>query len=246
VKREAEAFPVDRFAALVARYDLTGEQDHRLRTFLATLAEEPHAPTAVRDPGEVLDVHLADSLASLPALDEALARGVAGRAADIGSGAGLPGIPLAVARPSMRFDLVEATQRKCSFLTEVVGRLGLDNVAVRCTRAEELPDEIGRESYGLVLARAVAPLATLVEYAGPLLEAGGVLIAWKGRRDPDEERAGQSAGREVGLELVSVVAMTPYESSRNRHLNLYRKVRPCPPGFPRRPGMAHRRPLGEP
>jgi 16S rRNA (guanine527-N7)-methyltransferase len=246
VKRQAEAFPVDRFEELVARYDLTGEQARRLRTFLATLAEDPHAPTAVREPGEALDMHLADSLAGLPVLDEALARGVAGRAADIGSGAGLPGIPLAVARPLVRFDLVEATQRKCSFLTAAVARLGLDNVAVRCTRAEELPGEVGRESYGLVLARAVAPLATLVEYAGPLLEEGGVLLAWKGRRDPDEERAGQSAGRQVGLELVSVEAVMPYERSRSRHLNLYRKVSPSPPGFPRRPGMARRRPLGEP
>ena len=137
------------------------------------------------------------------------------------------------------------TQRKCSFLAEVVAQAGLDNVAVRCTRAEDLPGEVARESYGVVLARAVAPLATLVEYAGPLLEQGGELIAWKGSRDPDEERVGESAGRQVGLELVTVQPVTPYPQSRNRHLYLYRKVRPCPPRFPRRPGMARRNPLRE-
>jgi 16S rRNA (guanine527-N7)-methyltransferase len=244
VKRQTEAFPDARFAALVARYDLTAEQARQLRTFLTALAEDPDAPTAVRDPDEALDVHLADSLAGLPALDEALARGVAGRGADIGSGAGLPGIPLAVARPSVQFDLVEATQRKCSFLTGVVRQLGLGNVVVRCIRAEELPGEVPRESYGVVLARAVASLPTLVEYAAPLLEEGGDLIAWKGRRDPDEEAAGERAGLELGLEPEAAQAVTPYEQSRNRHLNLYRKVRPCPPTFPRRPGIAHRNPLG--
>jgi 16S rRNA (guanine527-N7)-methyltransferase len=244
VKRPVEAFPADRLATLAARYDLTAEQAQHLRVFLTALAEDPHAPSAVRDPDDALDVHLADSLAGLPALDAVIARGVAARVADIGSGAGLPGIPLAVARPSVHFDLVEATQRKCSFLTGVVRRLGLGNVVVRCTRAEELPGEVARESYGVVLARAVASLPTLVEYAAPLLEEGGDLIAWKGRRDSDEEAAGERAGRQAGLEPMAVQPVTPYEQSRNRHLNLYRKVRPCPPRFPRRPGMAHRRPLG--
>ena len=244
MKRRAEAFPDDRFAGLAARHELTAEQAEQLRSFLSTLAEDPHAPTAVRNPGEALDVHLADSLAGLPALDEALAGGVPARVADIGSGAGLPGIPLAVARPSVGFDLVEATQRKCSFLAGAVARLGLDNVVVHCARVEELPGADSRDSYGLVLARAVAPLATLVEYAAPLLDEGGVLVAWKGARDADEERAGQNAARDVGLEPIRVEPVTPYETSRNRHLNLYRKVRPCPPGFPRRPGMARRHPLG--
>ncbi|MGH2979979.1 MAG: 16S rRNA (guanine(527)-N(7))-methyltransferase RsmG [Solirubrobacterales bacterium] len=243
MKRSAEASPADRFTAVVARYDLSDDQAERLRGFLATLVENPHAPTAVRDPTEAVDVHLADSLAGLPALDGALGRCASERVADIGTGAGLPGIPLAVARPSVRFDLVEATQRKCAFLREVAGQLRLVNVGVRCARAEELPAEGLREAYGVVLARAVAPLATLVEYAGPLLEQGGELVAWKGRRDRDQERAGHGAALQVGLEPVEVQPVTPYEQSRNRHLYVYRKVRPCPARFPRRPGMARRNPL---
>jgi 16S rRNA (guanine527-N7)-methyltransferase len=243
VKRDAEASSAARLAALAARYELSDSQAERLRCFLALLTDDPHAPTSVQDRAQAVDVHLADSLSGLPMLDGALGRGAAGRIADLGSGAGLPGIPLAVARPSVQFDLVEATQRKCAFLSNVAGQLHLPNVEVRCARAEELPGEGLRENYGVVLVRAVASLATLVEYAGPLLEQGGELVAWKGRRDPDEERAGVGAALQVGLELVEVQPVMPYAGSRDRHLYLYRKVKSCPPKFPRRPGMAHRNPL---
>ena len=92
-------------------------------------------------------------------------------------------------------------------------------------------------------ARAVGPLAVLVEYAAPLLSDNGVLVAWKGRRDADEERAGDAAAAQLGLAALPVLAVEPYAGSRNRHLHVYRKVGPTPPGFPRRPGMAAKRPL---
>jgi len=95
----------------------------------------------------------------------------------------------------------------------------------------------------VVTARALASLAVLVEYAAPLLRAGGALVAWKGARDPEEEHAGERAAREVGLQRGDVVPATPYEGSRNRHLHLYLKVRPTPDRFPRRPGVAAKRPL---
>ena len=243
MKRDAEAFAADRFGALADRYHLSAAEAERLQRFLRMLADDPRAPTAVQDPGEATDVHLADSLAGLATLDQALGRSAGARVADIGSGAGLPGIPVAVARPLVGLDLVEATQRKCSFLRDAVEQLGLANVQVRCARAEELPGSGLRETYGAVLARAVAPLATLVEYAGPLLAQEGELLAWKGRRDSEEEEVAQNAAAQVGLEPVEVQAVWPYAQSRNRHLHLYRKVRPCPPRFPRRPGMAHRHPL---
>jgi 16S rRNA (guanine527-N7)-methyltransferase len=243
VKRDAEASAADRFAEVVRQYHLSEAQGARLQRFLGMLTQDPHAPTAVQDPRAAVDVHLADSLAGLAPLDQALDRGVSPLAADIGSGAGLPGIPFAVARPSVGIDLVEATQRKCSFLRTAVEQLDLSHVSVRCARAEELPGLGLRDAYGVVLARAVAPLATLAEYAGPLLERGGVLLAWKGRRDSEEERAAQGAASQVGLEPADVRPVWPYERSRNRHLYVYRKVRPCPARFPRRPGMAHRNPL---
>jgi 16S rRNA (guanine527-N7)-methyltransferase len=234
----------DRLAALADHHGLDASALRLLELFVRAVAEEPHAPTAVRDPAEAVDVHVADSLSALPLLGQALGGELPARVADLGSGAGLPGIPLAVARPGTHFDLVDSTERKCSFLTGLVESIRLPNVEVRCARAEELPAQGFRDVYGVVLARAIAPLATLVEYAAPLLVEGGVLIAWKGRRDADEERGGAAAAAQVGLEPAEVRRVSPYEGSAHRHLHLYRKVRPCPPRFPRRPGMARKKPLG--
>jgi 16S rRNA (guanine527-N7)-methyltransferase len=94
-----------------------------------------------------------------------------------------------------------------------------------------------------VTARALAPLAVLVEYAAPLLALDAVLVAWKGARDPAEEAAGASAAEVVGLEERQIVPVQPYRASRNRHLYVYSKVRETPDRFPRRPGVAAKRPL---
>jgi 16S rRNA (guanine527-N7)-methyltransferase len=244
VKPGPEASGEGPLATLVAEQCLDHRQAEQLSRFLSTLAHDPHAPTAVRDPDQAVHVHLADSLAALPILDETLAAGVPILVADIGSGAGVPGIPLAVARPAVGFDLVEALQRKAEFLARVAGVLELSNVGVVRARAEELPGHRRREAYGAVVVRAVAPLATLVEYAGPLLAEGGLLLAWKGARNRDEEASGRRSAPLVGLEPLDVRPVTPYPGSRNRHLHLYQKVRPCPPEFPRRVGVARRKPLG--
>jgi 16S rRNA (guanine527-N7)-methyltransferase len=110
-------------------------------------------------------------------------------------------------------------------------------------RAEEWAAGNGAGAYEVVTARALAPLAVLVEYAAPLLRSGGVLVAWKGSRDPAEEDAGAAAASLVGLEFTEVLPVTPYRGSRDRHLYVYMKVRDTPDRFPRRPGMAAKRPL---
>jgi 16S rRNA (guanine527-N7)-methyltransferase len=102
----------------------------------------------------------------------------------------------------------------------------------------------GREAYDAVTARAVGPLAVLVEYAAPLLRPDGVLVAWKGARDAGEEDSGAAAAERVGMAVKEVVPVRPYPASENRHLHVYRKVAPTPERFPRRPGMARKRPLG--
>jgi 16S rRNA (guanine527-N7)-methyltransferase len=234
----------DRLEALATQYGLDALQIAALERFLGLLAEDDHAPTSVRDPVTAVDVHVADSLTALPALDDALSRGAPGLVADVGTGAGVPGIPLAVARPGLRFDLIEATSRKCAFLSRVLAQIGLENARVRCARAEELAHADARETYGVVLARAVAPLATLVEYAAPMLGKGGRLIAWKGRPEPGEESGGAVAAAQIGLAPLPSQPVTPYAGSRNRALYLYQKVSPCPSGFPRRPGVALKKPLG--
>jgi len=101
----------------------------------------------------------------------------------------------------------------------------------------------GREAYDAVTARAVGPLALLVEYAAPLLRKDGVLVAWKGARDASEERAGAAAAEKVGMAVKAVVPVQPYPTSENRHLHVFRKIAPTPPQFPRRAGMARKRPL---
>jgi 16S rRNA (guanine527-N7)-methyltransferase len=119
--------------------------------------------------------------------------------------------------------------------------MGLANVEIVAARAESWPEGIA--SRDLVTARAVAPLAVLVEYAAPLLAPGGALVAWKGRRDEDEERDGAAAAAATGLEPREVRPVQPWNGAEHLHLHLYVKVASTPNRYPRRPGMASKRPL---
>jgi 16S rRNA (guanine527-N7)-methyltransferase len=241
VKRGAsEARAAARIEALSRRWGLSEDAAGRLLDLLTVLRDDPRAPTSVRDPAKAVDAHVADSLCAMPWLES---RG-AHRTVDIGSGAGFPGLPLALARPDLEVDLVEAASRKCEFLREVARRLEAPGVRVVALRAEEWAAGDGRGRYDTVLARAVGPLAVLVEYAAPLLETGGALIAWKGARDPDAERRGEAAAEALGMRSLGVERVEPYPGSRAHNLHLYEKVRVTPEGFPRRPGMARKRPLG--
>jgi 16S rRNA (guanine527-N7)-methyltransferase len=229
-----------RLAALSERWGLGEEAAARLERLIVFLANDPQAPTAVRDPQRAVDVHVADSLSGLQigSLREHA------RLVDIGSGAGFPGLVLALALPAARFDLVEATARKCAFLERVVSGVGIPNARVVCLRAEEWASREGSCAYSGAVVRAVGSLPTLLEYAAPLLSPGGRLVAWKGRRDPEEERQAAVAAELLGMLLVSVEWVGAYAGSRNRHIHTYEKVAACPPGFPRRAGMARKRPLG--
>lgn len=167
------------------------------------LTTDPHAPTAVRDPQRALDDHLADCLVALE-LDEVRA---AGSIADIGAGAGLPGLPLAIAMPSTGVTLVESNGRKCEFIGRAIDACGLANARVACVRAEDWPE--GRDRFDLVTARAVASVPVVAEYAAPLLRLGGALLAWRGRRDREEEIAAERAAAELGLEPREPVGSSP-------------------------------------
>jgi 16S rRNA (guanine527-N7)-methyltransferase len=198
------------------------------------------APVSPRSAERARQVHIADSLSGL----EFEQLRDAERIADLGSGAGLPGLALAASLPGARVDLIESVSRKCGFLRRAVERLGLDNAEVICARAESWAAGDGREAYDAVTARAVGRLPTVAELASPLLRDGGHLLAWKGRRDPDQEAKLARAGHRLGLEPVEVRAVTPYPDSRNRHIHLVRKNGPTPDDLPRRPGMAAKRPFG--
>jgi 16S rRNA (guanine527-N7)-methyltransferase len=208
---------------------------------LEALAREPDPHTTVSDPEQAVDIHVADSLSGLEVPEVRAARWIA----DIGSGAGFPGLVLAVALPRARVDMIESASRKCAVIDRLTHAAGLDNEIVRALpmRAEERAAWGGREMYDVVTARAVAALPVLVEYASPLVAAGGVFVAWKAAPDPEEEARGAKAAVEVGLEPEAVVEVEPFPDVRDRNLLVYRKVSACPERFPRRPGMALKRPL---
>jgi len=224
--------------ALAERYGLDSRAVGRLRLFGSLLVHDELAPTTVRAPALVRDDHLADALVALE-LPELLA---ASTIADLGAGAGVPGIPLAIALGGARFTLVEGNGRKCEFIGRAIELLGLENADCVHGRAETWKDGIG--ACEVVTARAVAPLDVLAEYAAPLLTIGGALVVWRGRREPDAEAAGARAAEILGLDVREPVRVRPYEGAEHRYLHVMRKVSETPARFPRRDGVARKRPLG--
>lgn len=225
-------------AQLAQRYGLSDDAPGKLRSLLRLLLDDPFAPTAIRDSARAIDDHLADSLVALE-LDVVRS---ARRAVDIGSGAGMPGLVLAIALPDAEVALLESAARKCAFLERAVVGCGITNAKVVHVRAESWA--AGRGRHDLVTARAVAPLDVVGEYAAPLLRVGGTLVAWRGRRDAHEEAAFARAAQELGLRALEIRSVRPYAAARNRHLYLTSKVMETPSRFPRRPGMALKHPLG--
>ncbi len=229
---------VARLAELGRSHGLSGSQTGQLRCLLEVLASDPHAPTSVTDPAAAVDVHLADSLSAL-ALDEVRS---AGCIADIGAGAGFPGLALAVALPRAEIALVESAERKCEFMERARSAGGVGNAVVVNVRVEAWVGGLGL--HDVVTARAVAPLAVLCEYAAPLLRLGGVLVAWRGQRDREQEQAAGRASVELGLQPRPPVRCVPYRGSADHHLHVYSKVAETPGRYPRRTGIASKRPLG--
>ena len=222
--------------SLVARYDLPPSARRPLGVLLELLAA-PDAPTSVHDPAQAVRVHIADSLAGLEVPELRAAR----RVADLGAGGGLPGLVLATALPHARVHLVESIGRKCAFLRGAATAMELENVEIVCARAEEWRDGIGR--CDVVCARALAALGVLCEYAAPLLTDAGVLVAWKGAVDPTEAADAEAAAAHLGLVREPVRSVVPFPGSERRTLHVLRKIAPTPPEFPRRAGMATKRPL---
>ena len=226
--------------AVVEPFGLGAAEAELIERLLAVLLEDPTAPTAIRDRQKALDDHIADSLVALYVSEVRHTR----VAVDIGSGAGLPALPLAIALPQSRFTLLESTGRKCAFLERAIDACELSNVRVLQARAEEAPGLGLRETADLVTVRAVAGLNVVAEYAAPLLVVGGTLVAWRGERDVEAELEAETAGRELGLDPTRVVRVSPYPAARDRYLHLMSKVSVTPERFPRRPGVALKRPLG--
>jgi 16S rRNA (guanine527-N7)-methyltransferase len=206
---------------------------------LELLAAERSSVSSVVD-DRAWKVHVDDSLTGL----EVAELGAAVRIADVGAGAGFPGLVLAVALPEARVDLIESVGRKCEFMRRAIAAAGIPNATVLNTRSEELASAGGRDAYDVVTARAVGRLSTLAELASPLLKPNGVLVAWKGKRDPDEEQQLANASESLAMHPEAILDVGDRAGSRHRHLHVIRKSGPTPANLPRRPGIAKKRPKG--
>ncbi len=197
-----------------------------------------------RDYTAILLEHIADALScaltGLPAAHQQMI--------DVGTGGGLPGIPLQVAYPDLRLTLLESTAKKVRFLETAVEELNLPRVEIANRRAEDVGAAVEyRDSYDVAVARAVAAMPVVIEYCAPLVSPGGAIIAMKGSPSSQELDAGVRAAAEVGAELEAVRTVTfiPEMVQKERNLVVFRKTRPTPRGFPRRVGLAKQTPLGD-
>ncbi len=214
-------------------------QSRALETVLKLLAEERASVSSVTD-NRAWKVHVEDSLTGL----EVSELRSAGRIADVGAGAGFPGLVLAVALPEARIDLIESISRKTAFITHAAAEAGIANATAITARSEDVARGEGREAYDVVTARAVARLSTLAELASPLLREGGVLVAWKGKRDEEEEAQLARAAASLAMTPESILDVGGRAGSNHRHLHVIRKSGPTPANLPRKPGMAKKRPRG--
>jgi 16S rRNA (guanine527-N7)-methyltransferase len=193
--------------------------DERLAAWLDALLSTPGL-TSIRDPAEARRVHVDESLAAVE-----VARRFEGSIVDVGSGGGAPGIPLAVALPDRPVTLLEANGRKCAFLREATREL--TNVTVVQGRAEEQETD----AFGVAVAKALAPPPVAAEWCLPLVEPGGAVVLY----------VGPSADAEAVSRVSERLGGGPAE--RLPGMLVLPKLETTPPGFPRRPGVARKRPL---
>ncbi len=212
----------------------------RLETYRRLLKERNAEMDLTSVPDEeTAERHFADSL--MPLVFSGLIPRE-GRAADVGSGAGFPGLALAAFCPGVRFSLIDAQEKRCAFLRECAGAMGLGNVEVIHARAEDAGRQKElREGFDLTFARAVAPLNVLCEYLAPLTAVGGKCICWKGVPGDKERQDGDHASGLVGFGKAEVISFREAEAERT--LYIYKKLFLTPEKYPRRNGVPSRRPL---
>lgn len=197
--------------------------------------------TAVRERQAVFTRHFLDSLSCWLAMRAQPGQ----RVIDVGTGAGLPGLPLKIWRPSLQLTLLESVGKKASFLEHVVQVLGLQNVQVLAQRAEDAAQQPAhREQYDWAVARAVAPLRVLAEYLLPFVRVGGCMLAQKARGVAEEANDAANAFGQLGGKLEELVQVrVPGLEDEERWLVVVRKLKPTQTRFPRQAGTPSKKPL---
>ena len=221
-----------------------GYRRERLLEYVDLLSSYDRANViGTKDPDEIVLSHVLDSLSCFhyrPLFH-------AGRIADVGSGGGLPGIPIKIMEPDLATTLVESTSKKARFLQYVVDALSLEGTEVANARAEDLArTQVHRGAYDIVTARAVARLSVVAEYCVPLLKVGGCAISMKSRLEPGELSEGGGAAEVLGARVAEIIPVPMLQEigEKNRNLVILEKVRETPAQYPRRSGAAAKKPLG--
>lgn len=214
---------------------VSDDQAQAMVDIVVRMAAEPQNLSSPEALANAVDVHLADSLSGLllPEIRDAPA------IVDLGSGGGFPGLVLAIMLPETQVTMVESEQRKADWLSRASA--GMRNVRVVADRSESLA-RAERDTYPVATARALGALPVVMELAAPLLTPDGVLVAWRGRRDNVSEGGAAAAGESLGLVHRGDVDAAPIPGV-SRYFSLWTKAAPTPDRYPRRPGMAAKRPI---
>lgn len=221
----------DTLDAWYRQLGIGGQLRDRLEAFLSSLLEENRRLnlTAVRDPDAARVLLVAESLVVLPRLGAHEPR----RVADVGTGGGIPGLPLAIARPDLRFTLIDARRKKIDALTRISRELGIANVRLRWARAEQLAHEkVWRERFDAVTARALAPLPQTLAWTSGLLRPAGTCWLWQSRSVLDDPQSWLASAREYHLQPEHLYEYDLPDGHGRRILIELRKTGPLPRRLP--------------
>ncbi|XP_074562662.1 uncharacterized protein LOC141819221 [Curcuma longa] len=232
---------------------LTSRQKDQISLYVRTLLQwnEKMNLTAVTEESEVMTRHVEDSLAILPSLQRSYlshctkSTSLEGlNVVDVGSGAGLPGMILAIACPSWKFTLLESMKKRCYFLEHIVTVIGLSNVQILCERAENVGQCADfRELFDVAVARAVAEMRILAEYSLPLVRVGGLFVAAKGSDPQEEVKRAENAIQLLGASILELCTVESHSPKGQRTSVICVKDRATPRKYPRQTGTPAKLPL---
>ena len=218
----------------------TEEQLNQFYEYMNLLLEwnEKINLTAITDPNEVILKHFIDSLTINKYIKEN------NTLADVGTGAGFPGIPLKILRPDLKITLVDSLNKRINFLNEVINKLNLVNIETVHSRIEDFgKDKKYRESFDFVTARAVANLAVLSEYLLPIAKVGGQCVCMKGSSVEEELSNGKNAIKVLGGKIKIIDEFVLPDSDMSRNVIIIDKIKNTPNKYPRKAGIPVKEPL---